>query len=55
LAKIPQLNPDAVKLDIEMPGLNELSTAGDQQEIVPSGHFQPSASFRRAHNAEDVT
>jgi len=36
LAKIPQLNPDVVTLDIEMPGLNGIETLTEIRKLYPS-------------------
>ncbi len=35
LAKIPQLNPDVVTLDIEMPGLNGIETLSEIRKLYP--------------------
>lgn len=35
LAKIPQLNPDVITLDIEMPGLNGLETLAQIRKLYP--------------------
>lgn len=35
LAKIPQLNPDVITLDIEMPGLNGIETLGEIRRLYP--------------------
>lgn len=35
LAKIPQLNPDVVTLDIEMPGLNGIQTLAEIRKLYP--------------------
>ena len=35
LAKIPQLNPDVVTLDIEMPGLNGVETLAEIRKLYP--------------------
>jgi len=35
LARIPQLNPDAVTLDIEMPGLNGIETLAEIRKLYP--------------------
>lgn len=35
LAKIPQLNPDVITLDIEMPGLNGLKTLAQIRKLYP--------------------
>jgi two-component system, chemotaxis family, protein-glutamate methylesterase/glutaminase len=35
LAKIPQLNPDAITLDIEMPGLSGLETLAEIRKLYP--------------------
>jgi two-component system chemotaxis response regulator CheB len=36
LAKIPQLNPDVVTLDIEMPGLNGIETLTEIRKLYPT-------------------
>lgn len=36
LAKIPQLNPDVITLDIEMPGLNGIETLKEIRRLYPS-------------------
>ena len=36
LAKIPQVNPDVVTLDIEMPGLNGIETLTEIRKLYPS-------------------
>ena len=36
LAKIPQLNPDVITLDIEMPGLNGLETLAQIRKLYPN-------------------
>src|SRR5579864_6934266 len=35
LAKIPQLNPDVITLDIEMPGLNGIQTLTEIRKLYP--------------------
>ena len=35
LAKIPQLNPDVITLDIEMPGLNGIQTLAEIRKLYP--------------------
>jgi two-component system, chemotaxis family, protein-glutamate methylesterase/glutaminase len=35
LAKIPQLNPDVITLDIEMPGLNGIETLSEIRKLYP--------------------
>jgi two-component system, chemotaxis family, protein-glutamate methylesterase/glutaminase len=35
LAKIPQLNPDVITLDIEMPGLNGIETLAEIRKLYP--------------------
>jgi len=35
LAKIPQLNPDAITLDVEMPGLNGIQTLAEIRKLYP--------------------
>jgi len=35
LAKIPQLNPDVITLDIEMPGLNGIQTLVEIRKLYP--------------------
>jgi len=35
LAKIPQLNPDVVTLDVEMPGLNGIETLAEIRKLYP--------------------
>lgn len=35
LAKIPQLNPDVVTLDVEMPGLNGIQTLAEIRKVYP--------------------
>src|SRR5579885_3532395 len=36
LAKIPQLNPDIITLDIEMPGLNGIETLTEIRKLYPN-------------------
>src|SRR5437588_1821530 len=35
LAKVPQLNPDVITLDIEMPGMNGLETLREIRKLYP--------------------
>ena len=48
LAKIPQLNPDLITLDVEMPGLNGIETLKEIRRLYPKLPVSASTSTTTA-------